>query len=208
MYLVAEITTRSAPSASGRCSAAVHTVLSTTSRQPWSWASAATAAISPTSVSGLAGVSRKSRRVVGRIAACHVAGGDAELGKVIIEQHRRAAEDAVGRDDVIAALQQAKAGGEDGRHARAGGHRPLAAFNGGDALLEHLHRWIGEARINVAGLLAGETRRRLGRAREHETGGRENGLAHLALAAAPLAGVHRQGVGVIIDSIGHPPLLL
>src|SRR3569623_618711 len=127
---------------------------------------------------------------------------------LVAEITTKSAPSAGGRDDVIAAFQQAEAGGEDGRHARTGSHRPLAAFNGGNALLEHLHRRIGEARLNVAWLLAGATRSRLGRAREHETGGGENGLAHLTRAAAPLASVHRQGVGMIVDSVGHPPLLL
>ena len=66
-----ECTTRSAPSAAGRCSAGVQKQLSTASQAPASRAICASAAMSQTSVSGLLGVSASSSRVVGRSAARH-----------------------------------------------------------------------------------------------------------------------------------------
>ncbi len=65
--------TRSAPSASGRCSAGVQTTLSTTSAAPACFATAASAGMSVTSTSGLDGVSRKKSFVVGRQARCQSA---------------------------------------------------------------------------------------------------------------------------------------
>ena len=74
--LVAECTTKSAPSAIGRCSAGVHSTLSTASAAPAFFASAASAAMSATSPSGLDGVSRNSSLVAGRSARCHTSSRD------------------------------------------------------------------------------------------------------------------------------------
>ena len=140
----------------------------------------------------------------------HIAGVDAELAQIIIEQDDGTAEHAVAGDDMVAALQQAQSGGEDGGHARTGGHGALAPLHGGDALLEHPHRGIGEAGIDIARLFAGEARRRFRRAGEHKAGGGEDGLALLALLGTHLAGVHRQGfrgIFLVIIGLGHPPLL-
>ena len=69
-YLVAECITRSAPSAIGRVSTGVATVLSTASRAPASCASFAAAAMSVIAQVGLAGVSIQTSLVVpGRSAA-------------------------------------------------------------------------------------------------------------------------------------------
>ena len=68
-YLVAECMTRSAPSAIGRVSIGVATVLSAARSAPASCAIAAAAAMSVTAQVGLAGVSIQTRRVrPGRIA--------------------------------------------------------------------------------------------------------------------------------------------
>ncbi|MNI62854.1 hypothetical protein D3C73_1181890 [compost metagenome] len=56
-YLVAECSTRSAPSSSGRCSIGEAKVLSTTTIRPWRLAMAATAAMSTIFSIGLVGVS-------------------------------------------------------------------------------------------------------------------------------------------------------
>ena len=69
--LVAECTTKSAPSSIGRCSAGEHSTLSTASTAPAFFASAASAAMSATSPSGLEGVSRNRSFVFGRSARCH-----------------------------------------------------------------------------------------------------------------------------------------
>ena len=69
--LVPEWITKSAPKAAGRCNAGEAKQLSTASNTPAAWAMSASAWMSHTSVSGLVGVSANSKRVSGRIAACH-----------------------------------------------------------------------------------------------------------------------------------------
>ena len=71
MYLVAEWTTMSAPSASGVCSAGEQKQLSTASLTPRSRAIAASPRTSVSVVSGLDGVSTYSSLVFGRMAARH-----------------------------------------------------------------------------------------------------------------------------------------
>ena len=68
MYFVTLWTTTSAPSASGRCSAGVANVLSTTTVAPASCATAATAAMSTIFSSGFDGVSIQTNRVSSRSA--------------------------------------------------------------------------------------------------------------------------------------------
>ena len=68
MYLVAEWITMSAPRSSGRWRTGVQKQLSTTSQQSCRCASSASAAMSPSSVNGLEGVSRNSMRVFGVMA--------------------------------------------------------------------------------------------------------------------------------------------
>src|SRR5690625_1881783 len=72
-YLVAECTTISAPSANGFCKAGVQKQLSTTSKQSCAWASSASFWISPSSMSGLEGVSTNNIRVFGWMAASQAA---------------------------------------------------------------------------------------------------------------------------------------
>src|SRR5450759_417998 len=68
----------SAPSSSGRCRIGVQKQLSTASSAPHCFATAAIAAISDISVSGLDGVSRNNNLVLGRTAAFHSATSVAE----------------------------------------------------------------------------------------------------------------------------------
>src|SRR4051794_15960382 len=63
--------TISAPSSSGFCKTGVQKQLSTASNAPAFLATPASAGISEISVSGLDGVSRKKRRVLGFTALCH-----------------------------------------------------------------------------------------------------------------------------------------
>ncbi len=88
-YLVAECTTRSAPSSSGRVSTGVATVLSTATRTPAEWASSQTAARSVISHIGLAGVSTHNSRVrPGRIAACTAARSEVSVNSTSRPQVR------------------------------------------------------------------------------------------------------------------------
>ena len=129
------------------------------------------------------------------IQACqvHVTGLDAKAGQILVEQDRGAAKDGPRRDDVIPGLQQPQTGGKDGRHARGRGHAAFPAFQGRQTLLEGLDRGVGEAGIDVAGLVPAEARRRLGGAGEDEAGGGEDGLAMLALGGTVMAGADGQG---------------
>ena len=68
MYFVTLWTTASAPSSSGRCSAGVANVLSTTTRAPASCAAWATAPTSTTRSIGFDGVSSQTTRVSSRRA--------------------------------------------------------------------------------------------------------------------------------------------
>ena len=68
-YLVVLCSTRSQPKASGRCSAGLAKVLSTTTATLRRWATSAAAARSVSLIIGLVGVSSSSSRVVGWIAA-------------------------------------------------------------------------------------------------------------------------------------------
>ena len=69
MYLVVEWVTMSAPHSMGRQKTGVGKVLSTISGTPWSCAALAKRSMSSTSSAGLAIVSPKTARVLGRKAA-------------------------------------------------------------------------------------------------------------------------------------------
>ena len=96
---------------------------------------------------------------------------DAELPQVDVQQRVRAAVERGGRDDVVARAAQREDGGDLRRLAGGGGERRAAALDRRHALLEHRHRRVGDARVDVAeGLQVEQARRVLGRV-EHERGG-------------------------------------
>ena len=95
---------------------------------------------------------------------------------------------------MITGLQQSHASGQHGRHAGGRCHTPLAPLQGGKPLFEHPHRWIGKARIDIAGLLAGEASRRLGGAGEREAGRGKYGLRLLTLVGGEVADVDGLGI--------------
>jgi len=72
--------------------------------------------------------------------------------------------------------------------------RPLQC---GKALLEGAHCRVGEARIDVARDLAGETRCCLGGTAEYIAGGGEDRLRLLGLGCADLSSAHGQGIETI-----------
>jgi hypothetical protein len=119
----------------------------------------------------------KTSFVVGRIAARKAfdgvlvdkAGIDAEARQDVAEQLLRRAEDAARGDDVLARFHQGHYGAQDRRHAGGGGNAGLGAFERRQPLLHRGDRGIGEARVNVARLGAGETRRRLRRVFERRS---------------------------------------
>ena len=137
-----------------------------------------------------------------RLPFGHIGGGnvsrlDAEFLDDVVEQVDRRAEDAARGDDVVAALQQPHHARQDRRHA--GSHRDalFRAFQRGEPLLEHRHGRIGEARIDVARLLADEARGGLCGALVHEARCQEQRLAVLAELAAHRPGAHRQSFRLV-----------
>ena len=116
--------------------------LSTASSAPEPCATAAIAAMSEISVSGLDGVSRKNKFRIGahrRLPLGHVGGGNksrlhAEFLDDVVEQVDRRAENAARGDDVVARLEQAHHARQDRRHAGCRGDALLRAFQRGEPL--------------------------------------------------------------------------
>jgi hypothetical protein len=117
-----------------------------------------TASRSTTSIVGLAGVSKKNTLVFGRIASWNCCGSRAStivvsmpnLGSSVSVSQRHEPKAARPADEMVALLELAEQGRGHRRHA--GRHRAarLGAFEQGDALLEHLHRRVLQARIGHA----------------------------------------------------------
>ena len=110
---------------------------------------------------GLPSVSANSSRVLSVMARCEAGGiaridqrrGDAEARQGVHEHVVRAAVDARGRDDVPARTHQRGDDEMQRRLAAGGGDRADAALQRRDALLQHRHRRVGDARIDVPGAL-------------------------------------------------------
>ena len=170
-YLVAEWITRSAPSSIGRCSAGEHMQLSTASSAPASRAICASAAMSATSQTGFDGVSTKRRRVSRRTARFHASRSASSTHVVAMPRRARIwskSGTTVPNTPRAATMwsplfSRPSASRRDRRHARRRGDARLGALERGEAVLEHLHRGIGEARVDVARLFVGELARRFAR---------------------------------------------
>ena len=88
----------------------------------------------------------------------------------IVEQlHRRTKNTARG-DDMIAPGKQAHHAGKNRGHARRCSDARFRSLHRRQPLLKSRHRGVGEARVNIARLLPGKTRRRLCRILEHKAG--------------------------------------
>jgi hypothetical protein len=85
-----------------------------------------------------------------RVARVDEGGLDAELPQVHVQQRVRAAVQGRGRDDVVAGAAQREDGGDFGRLAGGGGQRRAPALDRRHAFLEHRHRRVGDARVDVA----------------------------------------------------------
>ena len=133
---------------------------------------------------------RRPRR---RVGLRHESRRNAGARHDVRKQLHGGAEQPAGRDDMVAVLQVGEAGGHDRRHAAGRGDAILGAFQRGEALLEHGHGRVGEAGVDVAFLLAGETPGGLRRVLEDEAGREVERLGVLAELAALLAGTNRQG---------------
>ena len=148
-YFVTLCTTASAPSASGRCSAGVAKVLSTTTRAPCSCAAALTAAMSTIFSIGFDGVSIHTSVVSGVIApldGAEVGEVDGREAHAPLAEHPReqsvgAAVHVVGEHHVVArpkGEQQGRLGAEAAREREPA----RAPFEGGEGELERLARRV------------------------------------------------------------------
>ncbi len=104
---------------------------------------------------------------------------------------------------MVARLQQAHDAGQNRRHAGGGGDAEFRAFQGGQALLEHADRGVGEARVDVARLVADKAGGGLGGVFKHKAGGQKHGLAVFAKRRARGAAAHGQGFGLVVKIVGH-----
>ena len=89
----------------------------------------------------------------------------------------------------------------DRGHSGRGGARGLGALELRDALLEHRHGRIGEARILVAGVLALEARLGLRRIFVDVALGEEQRFRGLAELRAQRAGVHQAGFRAVLAKL-------
>ena len=127
----------------------------------------------------------------GGIAQRHVSRSNAKFAEILIEQRNGAAEHAAGRNDMVAAVQQRHAGGQNRRHPGTGGDTSVAAFQRRQTVLKRSHRRVGKAGIDVA-LAGAETGGSFGRVGEYEAGSEKQRLGVFALVRAHLTGAHRQ----------------
>ena len=132
-------------------------VESSISGSPCRCATAATAAMSSTSSPGLPSVSANTSRVLSVMALLEAAGiaridqrgGDAEARQRVREHVVRPAVDARRGHDVPAGAHQRGYGQMQRRLAGGGRHRADAALERRDALLQHRHGGVGDARVDV-----------------------------------------------------------
>jgi len=139
----------------------------------------------------------------------HVPGGnegglDAEAAQGVVQQVVAAAVEGTGGDDVAAGPHQGGHGQVHGGLAAGGGDGADAAFQGGDALLQHRHGGIGNAGIDVTGPFHVEEGGGLVGILEDEGGGQvDRGGAGAVLRVGHLAGVQGQGVEGVAVLTGH-----
>ena len=119
--------------------------------------------------------------------------GDAVARQQLLDDVAARAEQRLRRDDVVAGLEVAEEDGGDRRHAARRRPRGPGAFEKPHALLEHGDGRVGVARIDEAGLLALEARRRLLGAVVDVALGQEDRLGVLAELRAEDAAVDELG---------------
>ncbi|EAU68636.1 hypothetical protein STIAU_5996 [Stigmatella aurantiaca DW4/3-1] len=91
-----------------------------------------------------------------RLVRVHEARVDAKARQRHLEEVVRAPVEAGGRDELISRLEDVHQRERLGRLARGDRQGPHAPFQGRDALLEDIRRGVGDARVDVAGLLQRE----------------------------------------------------
>ena len=103
-----------------------------------------------------AGVGLDSGLHLGKVMDVHEGRGDAEIRERVGQQIVAAAVDGLLCDDVATVLGEGFNGVGDRSRAGRERQRRDAAFEGGDTLLEHILRGVGEAAVDVAGVSQAE----------------------------------------------------
>ena len=98
------------------------------------------------------GVGLDSVLHLGQIVCVHKGGGDAELGQGVLQQVVAAAVDGLLCHDVVTGLCQCLDGVGDGSCTGSSSQSSHAAFQSGNALLEHILGGVGQTAIDVAGV--------------------------------------------------------
>jgi len=93
---------------------------------------------------------------------------------------------------MVAAFQEAHGARQNRGHAGGRGDTALGPLQRSKTLLEHAHRRVGEARVDVARLLVRKPRSSLRRRLEHEARREVQRLGMLIELAALDPGAHRQ----------------
>ena len=124
--------------------------------------------------------------------------GHAVARQVVLHHVEAGAEDRLRRHDMVAGLDLAHHRERDRGHAGRDRARGFRALEFGDALLEHVHGRIGEARILVAGVLALEAGLGLRGIVVDVALGEEQRLRRLAELRAQDAGLNQAGFGAVL----------
>src|SRR5690606_26454767 len=95
---------------------------------------------------------------------------------------------------MVPGLEQGHASAENGGHSGCCGTGGLATLEGGNPLLEHAHRGVGIAGVDIPTLNPGKAIGSLRRIGKHIAGGGKYRLRVLPLGGAVLAGANRQGI--------------
>ena len=137
---------------------------------------------------------------LGEITPIDKDGLDAKAGQDVGDDHRAAAEQGTGGNDLVAGLQERCHGGEHCCHATCRRAADVRTFDQAKALLEHRDGGVAVAAVDIAVDVAGEGRFRLLRRRVHETGGRVDGLGRLVETASPNTSTDKTGrFGPVVD---------
>ena len=118
-------------------------------------------------------------------------GGNAELGQGVLQQVVAAAVDGLLCHDVVTGLCQCFDGVGDGSSAGSGSQSSHAAFQSGNALLEHILGGVGQTAVDVAGVCQTEAVRSVLAVVEHIGSGLVNGHC---------AGIGR-GIGLLLANV-------
>ena len=137
-------------------------------------------------------LAKKSESVsIFQIVSVHKGGGDAELGQGVLQQIVTTAVDGLLSYDVVTGLSQCLDGVGDGSCTGSSSQSSHAAFQSGNALLEHILGGVGQTAVDVAGVCQTEAVRSVLAVAEHIGSGLVNGHC---------AGIGR-GIGLLLANV-------